>query len=228
MKILKTKKIVFWSLLAAVLFFAVSVGVASAFTQLTSQMGIGATGANVTNLQDFLASNSSIYPERLVTGYFGPLTRSAVTRFQTAFGISPVGRVGPITMAKINSLIATGANLTGIGGGTTGDVFAPIISPVSVSVSRTGAVVNWTTNEQATQKVYYHTFPFQLAEAQVGVAMPTIIGGQTTPQSTSLQTGQSVSIQNLTPNTLYYYMVESIDSSGNFSYTWPATFTTTN
>lgn len=53
-----------------------------------------------------------MYPEKLVTGYFGPLTLKAVQRFQTKYGIvssgSPsttgYGRVGPRTRAKLNEL----------------------------------------------------------------------------------------------------------------------------
>ncbi|MDP2598849.1 MAG: peptidoglycan-binding domain-containing protein, partial [Candidatus Liptonbacteria bacterium] len=38
-----------------------------------------------------------------ITGYFGPLTQAGVERFQTKYGIDPVGEVGPITRAKLNS-----------------------------------------------------------------------------------------------------------------------------
>ena len=71
------------------------------------------SGPEVTKLQTFLAGNSAIYPEGLVTGYFGPLTKAAVMRFQTAYGISPVGRVGPITLNQLN-VIAFGAGAGGL------------------------------------------------------------------------------------------------------------------
>src|SRR6185503_9427635 len=79
---------------------------AAVYTQLTSSLDFGNQGVNVTNLQTFLADNPAIYPERLVTGYYGALTQAAVIRFQKQYGIDPVGRVGPITLAKINNLIA--------------------------------------------------------------------------------------------------------------------------
>lgn len=46
-----------------------------------------------------------VYPEGLVTGYFGSLTEKAVKRFQTKYGIEQTGFVGPQTRSKLNSLI---------------------------------------------------------------------------------------------------------------------------
>ncbi len=69
-------------------------------------------GNDVTALQNFLKSQGAdVYPEGLVTGYFGNLTKAAVGRFQIKQGIvtstSDVGygNVGPKTRAKINSLL---------------------------------------------------------------------------------------------------------------------------
>ena len=42
----------------------------------------GSTGDEVRKLQEFLKQFPDIYPEGLVTGYFGPLTEAAVGRFQ--------------------------------------------------------------------------------------------------------------------------------------------------
>lgn len=43
---------------------------------------LGDSGADVTRLQQFLALDASVYPEKLVTGYYGSLTEAAVRRFQ--------------------------------------------------------------------------------------------------------------------------------------------------
>jgi len=56
---------------------------------------------DVRQLQKFLKTFPDIYPEGLVTGYFGPLTEAAVKRFQEKQGIDPVGYVGPKTLAKL-------------------------------------------------------------------------------------------------------------------------------
>ncbi len=61
---------------------------------------IGSVGADVIALQDVLTVQG-VYTGP-VTGYFGPLTRRAVAAFQSKFGISPVGYVGPGTRAVLN------------------------------------------------------------------------------------------------------------------------------
>ncbi|MBI2053474.1 MAG: peptidoglycan-binding protein [Candidatus Sungbacteria bacterium] len=61
-------------------------------------------GDDVTALQRFLIEQKQ-YPEALVTGYFGTLTRAAVARFQQAQGIAPaLGYFGPITRARVATL----------------------------------------------------------------------------------------------------------------------------
>ncbi|MEK7109154.1 MAG: peptidoglycan-binding protein, partial [Patescibacteria group bacterium] len=56
-------------------------------------------------LQTLLASDSDIYPEGLITGYFGALTSSAVRRFQARHGIEQLGIVGPKTREKLKELL---------------------------------------------------------------------------------------------------------------------------
>jgi hypothetical protein len=75
----------------------------------------GQTNSDIRLLQQFLTSlGSSIYPAGKITGYFGPLTRQAVIRFQERYAqeiLAPQGlkhgngRVGPATLKKINALI---------------------------------------------------------------------------------------------------------------------------
>ena len=201
---------------------------AATFVQLIGQLDYGQTSTNVTNLQVFLASSPTIYPQGLVTGYFGPLTKSAVMNFQSAYGISQVGRVGPQTLTKINSLIASGTPLIGSVGINYGNTIAPIIyaNSVSVSPSSNGVVINWTTNEATKAMVYYSTTPFQLNDATTEFTRPSIIGGSVTPQTLAFQSNQSIAITNLSSHTTYYYMIEAADMDGNFSYMMPKTFVT--
>jgi len=222
------KKIAVTSVLAlGLLLSSAGLTQATTFVLLTGQLDYGQTSTNVTNLQTFLASSPSIYPQGRVTGYFGPLTKSAVMNFQSAYGIAQVGRVGPQTLAKINSLILSGANLTGAGGTIyTNSTIAPTIYAVSINTYSSSAVVNWTTDEVTTAKVYYSTTPFQLAEASTDFTRPTIIGGTETPETTSMQRNQSVTLSNLQSHTMYYYMIEALDTDGNLSYVLPATFVT--
>lgn len=222
------KKVAATSVLAlGLLLSSIGFTQAATFALLTGQLDYGQTSNNVTNLQTFLASSSSIYPQGRITGYFGPLTKSAVMNFQNAYGIAQVGRVGPQTLAKINSLISSGEALSGApvyGNSTT----APTIYAISVSTSSTSAVVSWATDENTKAEVYYSSTPFQIAESVGRYDEPIITGGATTSETTSFQRSQNVSVINLQPHTTYYYMIEATDSDGNLSYTWPTTFTTTN
>ncbi len=68
----------------------------------TRQMFIGVIGDDVVLLQEFLATDSELYPEGLITGYYGALTEKAVKRLQEKYGLEEVGVVGPKTREKIN------------------------------------------------------------------------------------------------------------------------------
>lgn len=80
----------------------------SATMRIARQMDIGATGNDVSSLQQFLASYDSVYPEGLVTGYFGRLTANAISLFQSLNGLPSVGRVGPLTLQKLNEFFTRG------------------------------------------------------------------------------------------------------------------------
>lgn len=64
----------------------------------------GMTSDEVTALQELLAADPDVYPEGVISGYFGPLTAKAVRKFQAKHGIETVGTVGPKTRAKLNEL----------------------------------------------------------------------------------------------------------------------------
>ncbi len=68
---------------------------------LIRQLQQGMNGDDVRLLQILLAADAEIYPDGLVTGYYGRLTSEAVKRFQRKFGLSQVGRVGPQTLEKL-------------------------------------------------------------------------------------------------------------------------------
>ena len=71
---------------------------------LVTQLKQGTQSDAVTALQELLALDSSIYPEGLVTGYFGKLTAAAVKKFQAKNGLEQVGYVGPKTLEKLKQL----------------------------------------------------------------------------------------------------------------------------
>ena len=63
----------------------------------------GMKASEVKCLQQFLANlGNNIYPEKLITGYYGPLTQAAVQRYQALKGIITTGYFGPLTRAAVN------------------------------------------------------------------------------------------------------------------------------
>ncbi len=80
----------------------------------------GANGEDVRVLQKILASDPTIYPEGLITGFFGQLTEQAVKRFQAKIKLEQVGAVGPQTLARINEILTNA--------GVIGDVPADLLN----------------------------------------------------------------------------------------------------
>lgn len=72
--------------------------------KLARPLGHGAKGDDVKILQDTLGEVAGVYPQELVTGYYGDLTESAVKRFQKAFGLPTTGYVGDLTREQIADL----------------------------------------------------------------------------------------------------------------------------
>src|SRR3989344_3918714 len=72
---------------------------------LSLQLRRGMSGEEVEALQEILSQDSSIYPEGLITGFFGPLTENAVRKFQRKYGIDSIGQVGPLTRVRLNALL---------------------------------------------------------------------------------------------------------------------------
>ena len=68
----------------------------------------GQSNDDVKRLQELLAGDKELYPEGLMTGLFGPATERAVKRFQAKYGLPQVGRVGPMTRAKLAEVFAEG------------------------------------------------------------------------------------------------------------------------
>lgn len=201
-----------------------------AYAAITTSLDIGDSGPQVTELQRYLATNASIYPSGLVTGYFGPLTQAAVARFQTAQGIvsagtpetTGYGRVGPQTMARINSLLAGGGTSSGQSYWDT----APILSAPSINVGPHSVTMTWTTNEPAQGQIYYDTSPLRTDEATGPRQLPYVSGQSVTGNPG--QTMHTLTVQNLQSNTTYYFLTRAIDSTGNMSMIWPSSFKTSN
>lgn len=84
------------------------------------------------------------------------------------------------------------------------DTTAPVISGISAgSIASTTASISWTTNENATSKVYY------------GTATPLNLGTASYIADSSLVTSHMKALSGLTASTTHYYVVESQDGAGN-------------
>lgn len=70
--------------------------------KLARQLKEGMSGEDVKLLQTILAAYPDIYPEGLISGYYGRLTSQAVKKFQKKFNLEQVGNVGSKTLKKIN------------------------------------------------------------------------------------------------------------------------------
>jgi peptidoglycan hydrolase-like protein with peptidoglycan-binding domain len=200
------------------------------------------SGSDVSALQTFLSQNNTIYPQGLITGYYGFLTQAAVSNFQGRNEIDPVGRVGPVTLPILNLQISTGMNnaegarLTN-NSNSAGTIYntgtnntlantggiAPTISSVAIAAGRNSVAVSWNTDQAAKGVVYYNTSPLLLSTSLTNVG---VTGGFSAMTDTSLRNYQSVTLSNLSSNTTYYYMIYTTDQMGNVSVSWPSTFQT--
>ena len=81
---------------------------------------IGYSGESVKVIQEVLKTDKSIYPEGLVTGYYGSLTAKAVSKFQTQAGLPSTGVLDTETRERIEAkLEATSQSVPGFMGVTT-------------------------------------------------------------------------------------------------------------
>lgn len=181
---------------------------------LYRQLEIGMNGSDVGSLQTFLAQDPSMYPQGLVTNYFGVYTKGAVANFQSRNDIPAVGRVGPITLPIINMQMANGMGRS--------DVYAPTISNSNVNVFSNSATVSWNTSEQTRGLVYWSDVPLNVYEYPHSVT----VSGSIALTDSSLRSSQSIVIPNLQSNKTYYYFIQSTDASGNVSVVPQATFKT--
>ena len=188
--------------------------------QIIRQLKTGMTSEEVKLLQQVLATDPEIYPEGLITGYFGKLTEKAVKKLQKKLCLEEVGWVGPKTLSRINELLTEGAGSSGkvpsgllIAPGiqkklcatSTPDTVVPIISEVTAtSTTATTTQIKWLTNELANSKVWYST-------------STPVVATTTTPvvSSSDYVTSHNINLAGLTATTTYYYLVSSADKSGN-------------
>ncbi len=82
--------------------------------EFKQQLKEGVFGDDVKRLQMLLSRDFSIYPESLVTGYFGKLTKEAVSRLQARFKLSQTGEVNAETINILNNILNNKININGV------------------------------------------------------------------------------------------------------------------
>lgn len=73
--------------------------------EISANIKEGMTHEDVREIQEILATDKTIYPEGLVTGYFGPLTKNALARFQQKFELKATGQLDDETRAYLEELM---------------------------------------------------------------------------------------------------------------------------
>lgn len=68
-----------------------------------NEIAYGSSGEDVRLLQGFLSNFLDIYPEKIITGYFGGLTEKAVKRFQKKYGLELTGKLDLPTRRLLNN-----------------------------------------------------------------------------------------------------------------------------
>ncbi len=220
--------------------------------KLIRQLREGVTGEDVELLQEILATDSDVYPEGLVTGYFGPLTRNAVKRFQKIAGIEQVGVVGPKTLARINELLEEGAGESGkvppgllIAQGIRkklgftpqtlpGQKFPPGIAKKldeeTPSEDITPPVISEVTVTDITvtsAKITWFTNEEVDSKVWYDTATPLLVTDLTPIESSpDMVLDHEITLSNLIPDTTYYYLVNSTDEADNNEISIERTFDT--
>jgi peptidoglycan hydrolase-like protein with peptidoglycan-binding domain len=185
------------------------------YEPIGTQLDEGEQNQDVTRLQTFIRDNPSIYPEGLVTGYYGSLTKKAVIRFQSQYGISQVGRVGPATRDKMNDLI-NGGGWNG-GGSNSSDMSGPYFSSMTYGITSNSLSFTFNTNEPTRARVVYDTNPLRFNEGDINSNGFGPIGGFGVTSASNESYSHSITIPSLNSNTVYYYTVIATDIAGNVS-----------
>lgn len=105
---------------------------AQTFSQssITRTLQKGMRDNDVKQLQQMLATDASVYPEGLITGYFGPLTQKAIKLFQQKNGLATTGKINIKTLDKINAVIKN-ANVNISANKFTPSLIAPTVSSIT-------------------------------------------------------------------------------------------------
>lgn len=94
------------------------------------------------------------------------------------------------------------------------DTTAPVISDIVVTGAATSTEISWATNELSYSAVEYATTTLATATNKLVISNPAFV------------TTHQISLTGLSASTTYYYLLKSVDSSGNTATTSETTFVT--
>lgn len=220
--------------------------------KLIRQLKLGMSGEDIKTLQEILATDPDIYPEGLITGYFGRLTLKAVKRFQKIAGLEEVGAIGPKTLAKINELLEEGAGASGkvppglliapgirkklgfspqplpgqeLPPGISKKLFPATTTPDTIApvISEIGA----TSTKSTSTIISWLTNEKADGKVWYSTSTPVLISTSTPFTSSSeLVSSHNITLSGLTASTTYWYLVTSADKTGNRATSTEKSFTT--
>lgn len=170
---------------------------ASACTAIVATLKLGSSGAGVTQLQQFLARDPSVYPEGKITGYYGALTQAAVKRFQAKSGIissgtpstTGYGQVGPKTAAAI---------VAQCGGGSAPDVPVGGFIQVSPDSGRAPLQINVQATVNTTNACGASVYTIDYGDGSTGPQIQVPAGACQTMQQTYTHTYTSAGTYSVT------------------------------
>lgn len=96
------------------------------------------------------------------------------------------------------------------------DTTAPVISKIEKKINDSGVQISWETNEKANSSIFYGT------EGSIDINSTNTAK----VEDKSLKTDHSLSISGLTSNTLYHFIIKSVDASNNVALSSETTFVT--
>lgn len=199
----------------------------SAILEFSRSLSLGIRGNDVRALQEFLAKDPKIYPNGLITGFFGPQTREAVKKWQRKNGLPAVGVVGPKTIAKLKET-------TRVMIPETTAAPTPQPNPESTATTSVPTVPDDTVPPQVTldlraaapTNIYIEFNPSEEVIAVYEYGLTTNYGliREVWNQYFSSPTG--IYLEDLTPATTYHVRAKVTDRTGNIGYSANYTFTT--
>lgn len=181
-------------------------------TNFPRNLTLGTKGEDVSRLQQFLTKDTSIYPEGLVTGYFGSLTQKAVVRFQQKNNITPTrGYVGPLTRAKLEVL--AGATLSdSVTPSQNGTDLISLLKQLADLKAQILAMQQ-TTTEAATTTIATTTPLIASVTPPTASNTITVSGGSTSPLAESAKIGDVAFTNNSTSSAILFHINVTMDES---------------